>query len=286
MRENALELHGVCKQYGSFALRNVGFTLPRGTVMGLIGENGAGKTTTIKAVLDLIRPDSGEITVLGKHGSDPSVREKIGVVLEDGGFPSTMNLTQVSTLLGRAYKNWNAEQFASYIEKFGMDMKMDMGKAIKDYSKGMKTKLNIAAALSHNAELLLLDEPTSGLDPVVRDEVLDLLYDFMQDETHAILLSSHITSDLDKIADEITFIHKGEVLLSEPRDELLDTYGILRCTADQLNALDPSAVRAKRVGTFGCEALVRRDGVPENWSVEPVNIEQIMLFLTRGERTQ
>ena len=286
MRENALELHGVCKQYGSFALRNVGFTLPRGTVMGLIGENGAGKTTTIKAVLDLIRPDSGEITVLGKHGSDPSVREKIGVVLEDGGFPSTMNLAQVSTLLGRAYKNWNAEEFASYIEKFGMDMKMDMGKAIKDYSKGMKTKLNIAAALSHNAELLLLDEPTSGLDPVVRDEVLDLLYDFMQDETHAILLSSHITSDLDKIADEITFIHKGEVLLSEPRDELLDTYGILRCTADQLNALDPSAVRAKRVGTFGCEALVRRDGVPENWSVEPVNIEQIMLFLTRGERTQ
>lgn len=131
-----------------------------------------------------------------------------------------------------------------------------------------------------------MDEPTSGLDPVVRDEVLDLLYDFMQDENHAILLSSHITSDLDKIADEITFIHKGEVLLSEPRDELLDTCGILRCTADQLDALDPSAVRAKRVGTFGCEALVRRDGVPANWSVEPVNIEQIMLFLTRGERAE
>ncbi len=282
MRENALELHGVCKQYDGFALENVGFTLSRGTVMGLIGENGAGKTTTIKAVLDLVRPDSGEITVLGKHGSDPSVREKIGVVLEDGGFPTTMNAAQVNTLLSRAYRNWNAEQFASYIKQFGMDM----GKAIKDYSKGMKTKLNIAAALSHEAELLLLDEPTSGLDPVVRDEVLDLLYDFMQDENHAILLSSHITSDLDKIADEITFIHKGEVLLSEPRDELLDTYGVLRCTADQLNALDPSAVRAKRVGTFGCEALVRRDGVPENWSVEPVNIEQIMLFLTRGEDAQ
>ena len=136
-------------------------------------------------------------------------------------------------------------------KKFGIDQE----KAIRDYSKGMKTKLNIAAALSHDAELLLLDEPTSGLDPVVRDEVLDLLYDFMQDENHAILLSSHITSDLDKIADEITFIHKGEVLLSEPRDELLDTCGILRCTADQLDALDPSAVRAKRVGTFGCEAL-------------------------------
>lgn len=283
MRENALELHGVCKKYGDFALRNVGFTLPRGTVMGLIGENGAGKTTTIKAVLDLIRLDSGEITVLGERGtSNPAVRERIGVVLDDGGFPSTMNAVQVDTLLGRAYRNWDTAQFFRYIERFGIDKE----KAIKDYSKGMKTKLNIAAALSHGAELLLLDEPTSGLDPVVRDEVLDLLYDFMQDENHAILLSSHITSDLDKIADEITFIHKGEVLLSEPRDELLDTCGILRCTADQLDALDPSAVRAKRVGAFGCEALVRRDGVPANWSVESVNIEQIMLFLTRGENAR
>jgi ABC-2 type transport system ATP-binding protein len=204
MRENALELHGVCKKYGGFALRNVGFTLPRGTVMGLIGENGAGKTTTIKAVLDLIRPDSGEITVLGEQStSNPTVRERIGVVLDDGGFPSTMNAVQVDTLLGRAYRNWDTAQFFRYIKRFGIDKE----KAIKDYSKGMKTKLNIAAALSHDAELLLLDEPTSGLDPVVRDEVLDLLYDFMQDENHAILLSSHITSDLDKIADEITFIH-------------------------------------------------------------------------------
>ena len=280
MRENALELRGLCKKYDGFVLRNVGFTLPRGTVMGLIGENGAGKTTTIKAVLDLIRPDSGEITVLGERGtSNPAVRERIGVVLDDGGFPSTMNAVQVDTLLGRAYRNWDTAQFFRYIERFGIDKE----KAIKDYSKGMKTKLVIAAALSHHAELLLLDEPTSGLDPVVRDEVLDLLYDFMQDDTHAILLSSHITSDLDKIADEITFIHKGEVLLSEPRDELLDTCGVLHCTAEQLEALEPSVVRAKRVGAFGCEALVRRGGVPENWPVDPVSIEQMMLFLTRGE---
>ncbi len=280
MRENALELRGVCKKYDGFVLRDVGFTLPRGTVMGLIGENGAGKTTTIKAVLDLIRPDSGEITVLGEQStSNPAVRERIGVVLDDGGFPSTMNAVQVDTLLGRAYRNWDTAQFFRYIERFGIDKE----KAIKDYSKGMKTKLVIAAALSHHAELLLLDEPTSGLDPVVRDEVLDLLYDFMQDDTHAILLSSHITSDLDKIADEITFIHKGEVLLSEPRDELLDTCGVLHCTAEQLEALEPSVVRAKRVGAFGCEALVRRGGVPENWPVEPVSIEQMMLFLTRGE---
>ncbi len=283
MMENALEIRGLCKEYEGFALKNVSFAVPRGTVMGLIGENGAGKTTTIKAVLDLVRPDSGEITVLGEHGAaDAAVRERIGVVLDDGGFPSTMNAVQVDTLLGKAYRNWDSAQFFAYIERFGIAK----GKPIKDYSKGMKTKLTIAAALSHHAELLLLDEPTSGLDPVVRDEVLDLLYDFMQDENHAILLSSHITSDLDKIADEITFIHKGEVLLSEPRDALLDTYGVLRCTADQLASLEASAVRAKREGAFGCEALVRRDGVPENWPIEPVNIEQIMLFLTRGEEAQ
>ena len=279
--ENALEIKGLCKQYTGFALDNVSFSLPRGAVMGFIGENGAGKTTTIKAVLNLIRRDAGEIRVLGMDNirDERAVKERIGVVLEDGCFLNTMNARQVDTLMGKAYQNWNPEQFFGFIRRFGIDE----NKKIKDYSKGMRMKISIAAALSHGAELLLMDEPTSGLDPVVRDEVLDLFYDFMQDEGHAILLSSHITSDLDKIADCITFIHGGRVALSEPRDELLDTYGVLRCTADQLAALEPQAVRAKRMGAFGCEALVRRDGVPQGWPVEPVNIEQIMLFLTRGE---
>lgn len=279
--ENALEIKGLCKQYTGFALDNVSFSLPRGAVMGFIGENGAGKTTTIKAVLNLIRRDAGEIRVLGMDNirDERAVKERIGVVLEDGCFLNTMNARQVDTLMGKAYQNWNPEQFFGFIRRFGIDE----NKKIKDYSKGMRMKISIAAALSHGAELLLMDEPTSGLDPVVRDEVLDLFYDFMQDEGHAILLSSHITSDLDKIADYITFIHGGRVALSEPRDELLDTYGVLRCTADQLAALEPRAVRAKRMGAFGCEALVRRDGVPQGWPVEPVNIEQIMLFLTRGE---
>ncbi len=279
--ENALEIKGLCKQYTGFALDNVSFSLPRGAVMGFIGENGAGKTTTIKAVLNLIRRDAGEIRVLGLDNirDERAVKERIGVVLEDGCFLNTMNARQVDTLMGKAYQNWNPEQFFGFIRRFGIDE----NKKIKDYSKGMRMKISIAAALSHGAELLLMDEPTSGLDPVVRDEVLDLFYDFMQDEGHAILLSSHITSDLDKIADYITFIHGGRVALSEPRDELLDTYGVLRCTADQLAALEPQAVRAKRMGAFGCEALVRRDGVPQGWPVEPVNIEQIMLFLTRGE---
>ena len=282
--ENALEIKGLCKQYTGFALDNVSFSLPRGAVMGFIGENGAGKTTTIKAVLNLIRRDAGEIRVLGldNEKDERAVKERIGVVLEDGCFLNTMNARQVDTLMGKAYKSWQSAQFFGFMKRFGIDER----KKIKDYSKGMRMKISIAAALSHGAELLIMDEPTSGLDPVVRDEVLDLFYDFMQDESHAILLSSHITSDLDKIADYITFIHQGRIVLSEPRDALLDTYGVLRCTADQLASLDPAAVRAKRVSTFGCEALVRRSGVPQNWPVEPVNIEQIMLFLTRGEEVR
>lgn len=279
--ENALEITGLCKQYEGFALRNVSFTLPSGCVMGFIGENGAGKTTTIKAVLNLIHRDAGSIRVLGQDNirEERAVKECIGVVLEDGCFLNTMNARQVDVLMGKAYQNWHSEQFFDFLKRFGIDT----GKKIKDYSKGMRMKVNIAAAMSHDAKLLLMDEPTSGLDPVVRDEVLDLFYDFMQDEGHSILLSSHITSDLDKIADYITFIHQGQIVLSEPRDMLLDTYGVLHCTAEQLAALKPSAVRGKRMGAFGCEALVRRDGIPASWPVEPVNIEQMMLFLTRGE---
>ncbi|HJA49278.1 MAG TPA: ABC transporter ATP-binding protein [Candidatus Agathobaculum intestinipullorum] len=278
---NALEVRGLCKHYEGFALDHVSFTLPRGCVMGLIGENGAGKSTTIKAILNLIHRDAGEIRVLGwdNIADERTVKEHIGVVLEDGCFLNTMNARQVDVLMGKAYEKWNSAQFFGFLKRFGIDT----DKKIKDYSKGMRMKTNIAVAMSHDAELLIMDEPTSGLDPVVRDEVLDLFYDFMQDDTHAILLSSHITSDLDKIADYITFIHGGRVALSEPRDTLLDIYGVLHCTADQLSALDPSAVRGKRVGAFGCEALVRRDGVPQGWPVEPVNIEQVMLFLTRGE---
>lgn len=279
--ENALEISGLCKRYKGFALKDVSFTMKSGCVMGLIGENGAGKTTTLKAILNLINRDAGAILVLGQDNiqEERAVKERIGVVLEDGCFLNTMNARQVDVLMGKAYQNWHSDQFFGFLKRFGIDA----GKKIKDYSKGMRMKVNIAAAMSHDAQLLIMDEPTSGLDPVVRDEVLDLFYDFMQDEGHSILLSSHITSDLDKIADYITFIHDGNVVLSEPCDALLDTYGVLRCTAEQLAALDPAAVRGKRVGAFGCEALVRQDGVPQGWPVEQVNIEQVMLFLTRGE---
>lgn len=282
--DNALEIKGLCKSYDGFALSDISFTLPRGAVMGFIGENGAGKTTTIKAILNLIRRDGGEIRILGEDNlkAERAVKERLGIVMEDGGFPNYFTARNVDTLMGKTYAQWDSAQYWEYIHRFGI---ADT-KKLKDYSKGMRMKIAIASALSHHAELLILDEPTSGLDPVVRDEVLDLFYDFMQDDGHAVLMSSHITSDLDKIADHITFIHEGKIVLSEPRDELLDTYGVLKCTSDQLSSLDASAVRAYRKGAFGCEALVRRGLVPAGWPVEPVSIEQIMLFMTRGENVR
>ena len=278
---NILEVEGLCKTYPAFALRDVSFAVEPGTIMGFIGRNGAGKSTTIKSMLNLVHPDSGRVTMFGQdfYANEPACKQQLGVVLGGVDFYPNKKLRSITNVTRTFYDRWDEDKYRHYLQLFALDET----KKVSQLSSGMRVKYMLALALSHDARLLILDEPTSGLDPVVRDEVLDLLYDFMQDENHAILLSSHITSDLDKIADEITFIHKGEVLLSEPRDELLDTCGILRCTADQLDALDPSAVRAKRVGAFGCEALVRRDGIPANWSVEPVNIEQIMLFLTRGE---
>lgn len=279
--ENALEIRGLRKAYQDFALQDVNFTLPRGGVMGFIGENGAGKTTTIKSILNLIHRDAGEIKILGMDNREEerAAKERIGVVLEDASYLNILTAREVNILMGKTYLHWNAEQFFAYMKRFNIGE----SKRIGDYSKGMRMKISIAAALSHEAELLIMDEPTSGLDPVVRDEVLDVFYDFMQDEQHAILLSSHITSDLDKIADYITFIHEGKILFSESREELMNTYGVLRCTEEQLSALDSAAVRAKRIGAFGCEALVRRDAVPQNWQVEQANIEQIMLLMTRGE---
>lgn len=280
--ENALEINGLCKRYPAFALDQVSFTLPQGCVMGFIGENGAGKSTTIKAILNLIHQDSGKISIYGlDHRKDErKIKQMLGVVLEDSTYPSFYRAKDINDVLQHAYPAWNADQFYGYLKRFQIDER----KKVSDYSKGMRMKLSIAAALSHEARLLLLDEPTSGLDPVVRDEVLDLFWDFLQDETHAVLMSSHITSDLDKIADYITFIHQGKILLSERRDALLDSLGLLKCPIDTLRALDPSAVIATRTGAYGAEVLVRRAQIHGNYPIEAVNIEQIMLFLTRGDQ--
>lgn len=280
--EYALEIDQLCKQYPHFALHNVTLGIPRGSVVGIVGENGAGKSTTIKAVLGLVDHNSGTIQVLGKStaGHERALKQRLGIVLEDCAFPPFYRAHEIDKLLATAYPAWNSAQFMRYLERFHINPV----KKLSEYSTGMRKKLAIAAALSHEAELLLLDEPTSGLDPIAREEVLDLLWEFMQEERHSILLSSHITSDLDKIADSIIFLHEGRVLLSATRNELQDVLGLLRCSTETLSMLSPDAVRATRRHAFGAEALVQRALVPEGLPVEPVNIEQIMLFLTRGEQ--
>lgn len=280
--ENAIEITALHKDYGAFALQDINLKIPRGCVTGFIGENGAGKSTTLKAILNLIHFD-GEISVFGldSRTHEHEIKQRIGVVLEDGCFPSFFTAQGVSDVLKAAYPGWEQKKFDSFLSRFRITPKQK----ISEYSKGMRMKLCIAAALSHGAELLILDEPTSGLDPIVRDEVLDLFWEFLQDERHSILMSSHITSDLDKIADHIALIHDGRLLLSMPRDALIETYGLLRLTADQLHALDPKAIVATRSSAFSTEALVLRASVPQSFAIEQVNIEQIMLFMTRGQQS-
>ena len=280
-----IEVQGLCKDYGDFCLDHVDLKLPGGTILGLIGENGAGKTTTLKAILGLIRPDGGTVKVLGRtvDWSDPACREDIGVVLDECAFHDPLKAPQVGRILAGTYRNWDAPLFDAYLDRFGLPR----NKKIKEFSKGMKMKLSIASALAHHPRLLVLDEATAGLDPVVRSELLDEFLAFIQDEDHGILLSSHITSDLEKVADYITYLHEGQVILSAAKDDILDRYGRVGCTAGQLAALPPSELVRVRRGQFGCEALVAdrtafRRAHPE-LPVDRVTLDDIMVFIGRGE---
>ncbi len=276
---NALEIRNLTKNYPGFKLDDISFTLPGGCILGLIGENGAGKSTTIKLILNMLRKDSGSVTILGRDSAEKSMltKEDVGVVLDEVGLPQCLNADQVGKVMKNTFKNWNGEDYSNYLKKFDIPPKKDF----KDYSRGMKMKLGIAIAMSHNAKLLLMDEATSGLDPVVRDEVLDILIEFTRDENHSILISSHIVSDLEKLCDYIAFLHKGKLLLFEEKDELLGRYGILHCTEKQLSELDSSAVMNKKVSPYGAEALVIRDSVPSSMSVSPVSIEELFLYMIK-----
>lgn len=278
--QNAIEVKGLTKLYGSFSLDHVSFSLPTGCIMGLIGENGAGKSTTIRLLLGLARRSGGEVRVLGEdpETAEPELREEIGVVFDDCPFPETMNLCNVRRILSAAYRRFDGERFDALALKFGLDKK----KQIKEYSRGMRMKLSIAAALSHGARLLILDEPTSGLDPVARDELLDVLLDFIQNERHSVLISSHILSDLEKACDYITFIHTGRVVFSEEKDELLEKYVIAKGSEREIAALDPDAVIGVRHGAFGSEALVERSA-GERLTHERASIEDIMLYYIKGD---
>ena len=281
----ALEIEHLSKDYGSFRLEDVSFAIPGGTIMGLIGENGAGKSTTIKCILNLIRRDGGTIRVLGMDNlqEERSAKEAIGVVLDESTFHDTLRPTEVGQVLKHLYKSWDAPLFAQYLDKFGLPRK----KTIKEFSKGMKTKLSIAAALSARPRLLILDEAPSGLDPVVRDEILDEFLTFIQDEDHAVLISSHITSDLEKAADYVTYLHRGRVAVQGAKDELLETYGRLACAKADLERVDPALLVGRRVGQFGCEALVKDRRAfcrlyPE-LTVDRVSLEDIMVFTVKGD---
>lgn len=281
--ENAIALKDLTKQYKGFTLDHISLTLPTGCIMGFIGENGAGKSTTIKAMLGLIKPDGGSIRLLGKDPqADRSVMEDVGMVLDSGFFPPEMNARKMETVLKSVYKNWDSKTYADTLARFQIDPK----KRIKDYSRGMTMKLSLAAALSHRARLLILDEATSGLDPVVRDDILDLLLEFIQDEAHSVFLSSHITGDLEKISDYIVFLHEGKIVMSGEKDLLLDSYGVLKCTLEELENIEPEAIAGVRRGEFGVTALVKKYRVPAGFLVETAALDDIMLYSIKGEKSR
>ncbi len=276
---NALEIKGLTKSYTGFTLDHIDLALPCGCIMGLIGENGAGKSTTIRLILNMIRRDSGTITILGKdnRGEMKMTKEDIGVVLDEVGFPECLTAKQVHNIMRNTYQRWDETVYFAYLNK--LDIPSD--REFKDFSRGMKMKLGIAVAMSHHPKLLILDEATNGLDPVVRDEVLDIFSEFTRNETHAVLISSHIVSDLEKICDYIAFLHKGKLLLCEEKDVLLERYGILHCTAEQLRELDPGAIRGKKESAYGVEAVVRRDAIPSGMNVSPVSVEELFVFMAK-----
>ena len=273
---NALELAGLTKHYKDFTLGPVDLALPGGCVLGLIGENGAGKSTTIRLILDMLRADGGSVTILGRDSRALS-REDVGVVLDEVGISECLSPLQVGRIMGNIYKNWDGAAYEGYLRTFGLPEK----KRFKEFSRGMKMKLGIAVALSHRPKLLILDEATSGLDPVARDEVVDLLGEFTRDETHSILISSHIVSDLEKLCDYIAFLHKGKLLLCEEKDRLREEYGILRCGAAELGGIDPAAVIGKKESPYGVEAIVKRAAVPQGFKLGPVDIEELFVLMAK-----
>lgn len=277
---NAIEIKGLTKHFKDFAVNDLNMTVPSGCVVGLVGENGAGKSTTIKLILNQLHKDSGSITILGQDSEkeDPTIRENIGVVFDECCFPAELTVRRLQKIMRAAYRQWDDSVFEGYIRQFDLPMNRAIGK----FSRGMKMKLSIAVALSHHARLLILDEATSGLDPVVRDEIIDLLIAFNEDEEHAILISSHIVSDLEKACDYIAFLHKGRLVLFEEKDKLYEQYAVIHCTEQQLADMDKAAVIGKRVNAFGAEAIVRREAVPSGIQSYPIDIEKLFIFMVKG----
>ena len=283
---NAIELSHICKDFGSFAIQDLTLAVPTGTICGLVGENGAGKSTTIRLLCGALRPDSGTASVLGVDVSSPeflAAKEDIGVVLDEAYFPESLNAVQVGKILAATYRRWDQSLYEGYLKRFDLPG----NKQFKDYSRGMRMKLAIAAALSHHPKLLVLDEATAGLDPIVRDEILDIFNDFTREEDHSILISSHILSDLEKLCDYIAFLHQGRLLFCEEKDRLLEEYGIFEDSRENLDCLMPEAIVAREETRYGgVRALVRRDLAPAGFRMEKPSVEDIILFLVKGAKNR
>lgn len=277
---NVIEVKNVTKDYGDFKIDNISFAVPEGSVCGFIGQNGAGKTTTIKAILDVINVDAGEIFVFGQDVKIDSarLREDIGVVFDEMGFHEFMTGKDINIMMKNIYKNWDENVFFEYLKKFSLPSKKPCG----DFSRGMRMKLQIAVALSHNAKLLIMDEPTSGLDPIVRNEMLQIFREYVIEEDHTILLSSHITGDLEKLADEVVFINGGRIVLAGNKDEILEKHGLLKCKKDELREISDELIVHTEVETFGVTVLVNDKNacakLYPQMVIEQASLEDIMLF--------
>lgn len=281
-----LEVNNLTKTYDNFKLNNINFGVRPGTIMGFIGENGAGKSTTIKTILNLIKKDNGSIRILGKDHikEEKKIKQDIGVVFDECYFHDTLNPTDVNIFMSKVFANWDSKQYFHYLDYFQLPHK----KLVKELSRGMKMKLSIAVSLSHKAKLLILDEPTSGLDPIVRNEILDVFLEYIQDEGNSILMSSHITTDLERIADYITFIHEGNIILSDSKDDIIYNHGIIKCGEKDFKIIEPNDIKGYRKSNFGYEILINNrlkcHSKYPNLIIDNTTLEDVMLFNVKGEQ--
>lgn len=276
---NAFEIKDLKLKNGSFEFGEMTLTLPGGCIMGLVGENGAGKTTLIYLLLDIFHKDRGSVLIFGRKKNLNLTKQEIGVVTDEVGIPQCMTAKQVGKMMRHTFSHWNDAEYTRLLQK----LSIPENTAFERFSRGMKTKLGIAIALSHNAKLLILDEPMNGLDPIARDEVLTLLYEFTRDETHSVLISSHLVGDLEKLCDYIAFLHKGKLLLCEEKDALLEEYGMIHCSAEELSAMDQNTVKYKRETPYGMDVIMARREIPSEYTVTPITIEELFVFMAKEE---
>ena len=286
--ENAIEIRNLAKAYDGFTLDNINFNVPKGSIMGFIGQNGAGKTTTIKLLLNLINRDSGIIKMLGMDNieNEYEIKSQIAAVFDELPFHDDLNAKHIGVILSDIFENWSSSTYSEYLDRFNLPRKKKIG----DFSKGMKMKLQIAAALSHSAKLMIMDEATTGLDPVVRNEILDIFLEYLQDENNSILMSSHITTDLEKIADSVTFIDKGKILLSGYKDDVLENHGIIKCKKSDSGLIDDNDIVSVRMNDYGAEVMVHdRYSCMNKYSgltIDNTTLEEIMLFYVRRDKKE